>query len=118
MPDMELPADLRDALEAALAGTPARELTGAVDHLIERYRTPGAAAEPILSRPIDVLAYTAYRMPATFAAVAAALTQVAQAAPWFAPKSQVDVGGGAGAAAWAAAHVFPELASLEVLDRV
>jgi ribosomal protein RSM22 (predicted rRNA methylase) len=118
MPDMELPADLRDALEAALAGTPARELTGAVDRLIERYRTPGAAAEPILARPVDVLAYTAYRMPATFAAVAAALTQVAQAVPWLAPKSQVDVGGGAGAAAWAAAHVFPQLAGLEVIDRV
>jgi ribosomal protein RSM22 (predicted rRNA methylase) len=115
---MELPADLRKALDAGLAGTPARELTGAVDRLIARYRTPGAAAEPILAGPVDVLAYTAYRMPATFGAVVAALTQVAAAVPGFSPKSQLDIGGGAGAAAWAAAEVFPGLASLEVVDRV
>jgi ribosomal protein RSM22 (predicted rRNA methylase) len=114
---MELPADLRDVLDAALAGMSARELSGSVDALIERYRIDEPAAEPILARSVDVVAYAAYRMPATFAAVRAALTHVALAVPTFAPKTQLDLGGGTGAAAWAASDVFPGLVALEVVDR-
>jgi ribosomal protein RSM22 (predicted rRNA methylase) len=73
--------------------------------------------EPILARPVDVAAYAAYRMPATFAAVRAALAQVALSVPEFEPKSQLDVGGGTGAAAWAASEVFPGLGTVEVVDR-
>jgi ribosomal protein RSM22 (predicted rRNA methylase) len=117
MPRIELPADLRGALDGALAGMAVRDLSGAVDGLIERYRSPGAATDPILARPVDVVAYAAYRLPATFAAVVAALTQATQAVPSLAPKSQLDLGGGAGAAAW---QRLPssDLATLEVVDRV
>ncbi len=114
---VDLPVDLRDALDGALAGTPARELSGSVEALIARYRADVPAPEPILARPVDVVAYAAYRMPATYAAVRAALAQVAQAVPTFAPQTQLDLGGGTGAAAWAASDVFPGLVNVEVVDR-
>lgn len=113
------------------------ELAPAVDRLIARYRAPdtpisggaagaggvagsGGAAGPgdaaILARPIDVLAYAAYRMPATYAAVRAVLNQVAPLLPG--PRRLVDLGGGTGAAIWAASDVLSTLTEVTVLDRV
>jgi ribosomal protein RSM22 (predicted rRNA methylase) len=117
---VDLPADLREALDAALGRTPVAELAPAVESLIARYRAPGAdpVDEAILARPVEVLAYAAYRMPATYAAVRAALTQVAGAVPDLQPRSLLDLGGGTGAATWAATDVFPGLAELTILDRV
>jgi ribosomal protein RSM22 (predicted rRNA methylase) len=116
---VELPADLRAALEAALGGAPVARLSPAVERLITRYRSgEPAPAQAILASGLDVLAYAAYRMPATYAAVRTALAELAQAAPAFAPASMVDVGGGTGAAVWAATDVFATLTSTLVLDRV
>src|SRR5690242_13217146 len=107
------------ALEAAVGGTPVADLAPAVERLIARYRSGDPApADAILASDVDVLAYAAYRMPATYAAVRAALTQVAQAVPGMSPQSLLDVGGGTGAAAWAATDALPSLASILVLDRV
>jgi len=116
---VDLPADLRTALEAAVSGTPVAELAPAVERLITRYRSGDPApADAILASEVDVLAYAAYRMPATYAAVRAVLTQLAQAVPGISPSSLVDVGGGTGAALWAATDALPSLTSMLVLDRV
>ncbi len=120
---MDLPARLREALDAAVAAQPLRDLSDRVDRLIERYRSGRVPAEPILASAADALAYAGYRMPATYAAVRAALAQVAIVLPGFAPASQLDLGGGTGAAAWAAADAFPGLvlpglAGITVVDQV
>jgi ribosomal protein RSM22 (predicted rRNA methylase) len=114
----DLPAALRDGLDAALARQPTQRLAGSVQRLMSAYRSGGAAAVPILASDVDVAAYAAYRMPATFAAVRAVLQQVVEAVPAFAPGSLTDVGGGTGAAAWAAVEAFPSLRSVTVLDQV
>lgn len=114
----DLPAPLRDGLDAALVRWPAQRLAASVQRLMAAYRSGGAAASPILASDIDVAAYAAYRMPATFAAVRAGLHQVTDAVPGFAPRTLVDVGGGTGAAAWAAVAAFPSIASVTVLDQV
>ncbi|NTV65391.1 MAG: rRNA methyltransferase, partial [Oscillochloris sp.] len=69
-----------------------------------------------VARPIDAAAYAAYRMPATYAAVAAALAEVAARLPGWAPRSLLDVGAGLGAALWAAAHTWGSLASAELIE--
>jgi ribosomal protein RSM22 (predicted rRNA methylase) len=115
---VELPRILREGIEAAVAGIPGEELTDAVDRLIDRYRADRPADEPILSGPVDVAAYAVYRMPATFAAVRAALAQLARACPDLAPASQLDLGGGTGAAVWAARSVFDSLGTATALDQV
>jgi ribosomal protein RSM22 (predicted rRNA methylase) len=115
---MDLPADLAAALDDAAADLSLRELEASVERLIARYRTPGRAARPILGGRVDAVAYAAYRMPATWGAVRAALAAVAERVPEFEPRTLVDVGGGSGAAAWAASGVFASLKDVVVLDQV
>ncbi|MCC3328365.1 small ribosomal subunit Rsm22 family protein [Nocardia abscessus] len=115
---MELPAELVEALDRACAGVPQRQLADSVDRLISRYRDPHPASAPILASTADVTAYAAYRMPATWAAVRTALERFAEQAPGFRPETLLDVGGGTGAALWAATELFPSLAEATVLDQV
>lgn len=114
----ELPASLRAGLLAESGAASEERLAQSVGKLIEAYRSGRPASAPILASPVDVAAYAAYRMPATFAAVRTALEQVRTAYPSFSPVSQLDVGGGTGAAAWAAADTFPSLDRITVLDQV
>lgn len=111
------PAELHDALAAVLDGFRPAELTRSVQRLIRRYREGTPPGDVILDSELDAAAYAGYRMPATFAAASAALRQVAAAMPGFAPRTQVDVGGGTGAAVWAAARVWPSLERVTVLEQ-
>ncbi|GAB2593642.1 small ribosomal subunit Rsm22 family protein [Streptomyces capparidis] len=113
---MNLPGDLDRALRGVLADVPPRQLSHAVDTLIDTYRRGVDSAAPLLRRRADVIAYAAYRMPATYAAVRAALGEFAALAPSFAPRSHLDLGGGTGAAAWAVADVWPAVRDVTVLD--
>ncbi len=113
-----LPDDLRRGLDKELGGIPIRQLTSSVQRLIEVYRQHGTPSAPTLRSNIDVLAYAAYRMPATYAAVRAALGQVAEADQDFRPSTQIDLGGGTGAAIWAAADVWPSLSSARVVEQM
>ncbi|GAA0396854.1 small ribosomal subunit Rsm22 family protein [Microbispora corallina] len=110
-----LPGDLNDALDSLLAGFSQRELTRAVERLVGRYR--GGVAGPVMRSPVDVAAYAAYRMPATYAAASAAMRQAALAAPGFLPRTLADAGGGTGAAAWAATGIWPGIEAIEITER-
>ena len=81
--------------------------------------TPG-----LLGSPLDRAAYLAVRMPATFAAIAAALGWTREAwrrEAWGdeAPpiRSMLDLGSGPGTALWAAAQQFPTLRSAMAVER-
>ena len=111
------PEDLRAALELRLGSFREHDLAVSVQRLIGAYRTADGVAKPVLGTPIDVAAYAAYRMPATFAAVAAAMMAMAKAVPEFSPQNLVDVGGGTGAASWAAAAAWTSLQSIKVVER-
>ncbi|MFF0143835.1 small ribosomal subunit Rsm22 family protein [Amycolatopsis sulphurea] len=118
VPVAHLPDDLRTALDDELGRFPETRLTQTVDRLSKRYRQGDSATAPILASEPDVAAYAGYRMPATYAAVAAALAEVAAAAPTFAPRTQIDLGGGTGAAVWAAAGTWPSLEKCTVVEQV
>lgn len=107
---------LRSALDDELGGRPRAALSAAAARLSERYRAGGAAAAPILASDIDVAAYAAYRMPATYAACERAL-HLASGCLSGRIESVVDLGGGTGAGAWAAFAIF-EPASVRVMDQV
>ena len=114
------PADqLRTALAAALDGLPPRRAAAGVERLIAHYRGPGPrTGAPALRDRADAVAYAAYRMPATFEAVATALRALARRLPDWAPRRLLDLAGGTGAACWAAADVFgPALTDVTVLDQ-
>ncbi|MCT2590149.1 small ribosomal subunit Rsm22 family protein [Streptomyces sp. N2-109] len=97
---------LRVALAGLVDGLPARQASTAVDRLIAHYRGTTPTHTPVLRDHADVVAYAAYRMPATFEAVVSALTAFADRAPHWSPASHLDVGGGTGAAVWAASLVW------------
>ncbi|AXG82431.1 small ribosomal subunit Rsm22 family protein [Streptomyces paludis] len=103
---LSTPEALRAALAGLLDGLPPKQATQAVDRLIANYRGTTPTDAPVLRDRSDVAAYAAYRMPATFEAVRSALTALATAAPDWTPGSHLDVGGGTGAAVWAADAVW------------
>lgn len=103
---MELPPQLRQAVESALAGVPLVELTVAAKALSQRYRDEVRDGRLHISDARFALAYIATRMPATYAAIHAALEALAEQQPDFAPRSLLDVGAGPGTVMWAAADVW------------
>jgi ribosomal protein RSM22 (predicted rRNA methylase) len=112
-----LPEDLRTALDQVLSGYSPQELSDSVARLTERYRTNAATGggTHIRSRA-DVAAYAAYRMPATYAAAATAMRQAAAMTPGFRPGSHLDVGGGTGAAIWAAGETWSSIERVTVIE--
>ncbi len=108
---------LRAALESTLDGLAPRNTAQAVDRLIAHYRGDTPTATPVLRDRADVVAYAAYRMPATFEAVRAALGALVRALPaGWTPESHLDLGGGTGAAAWAVSATWDGERPVTVLD--
>ncbi|MEU6853679.1 small ribosomal subunit Rsm22 family protein [Actinacidiphila alni] len=108
---MHLPDDLRTALAVRLRATAPTRASAEVDRLIETYRgnsPTSPASSPILRDDASVAAYAAYRMPATYAAVRAALDAFRLQAGTWAPGSHLDLGGGTGAATWAVADAWDD----------
>ena len=119
---MEPTGDLLAALDAVLGDTSGAELRRLAARLTVAYRADALPGE-VLDSPAAARAYAAYRMPATTAAVRAALhatfgpTAPATPGGWRGPRTLLDVGGGTGGAVWAAAAVLPGLTAATVLDR-
>jgi ribosomal protein RSM22 (predicted rRNA methylase) len=112
-----LTADLPPALRQAVAREfPDGASAAAAIALSERYRDTAVGPGPRARSRADVAAYAATRLPATYAALAAALAELRARAPAFAPASQLDLGAGLGAAAWAAAGLWPSLERARALE--
>src|SRR5690349_2573377 len=97
---------LHAVLLRALSGVEYDVLRTRAIELSARYRAAGITdASPGLRDELDCLAYAVIRMPATYRAVQSALraadVHVGTA------TTHLDLGGGTGAAAWAAASVWP-----------
>jgi ribosomal protein RSM22 (predicted rRNA methylase) len=114
---LQLPPDLRGALEDVLRETRASQLKTNAADISRRYRTPRQPNLPLLRSAEDVAAYLAVRLPATYAAVRHALreTLAAVADDW--PTTQLDVGAGPGTAAWAAAATWSSLGAITFVER-
>ena len=103
---------LHAALARAVAGVPHHELRGRVAALSHRYRTEQVAdPAPGIRDALDALASAVVRMPATFRALLTALSTVEHQ-----PSTHLDLGGGTGAAAWAAAALWPSVTT-EIVER-
>lgn len=118
---MDLPAPLRHGLDRELEKTPPRVLAAAAEALSSRYRAGAGAGEseerPHLRSSGDVTAYAAFRLPATFGAIGAALEAVRARRPAWRPRSILDAGAGPGTAMWAAAALWPELGEATAIEQ-
>ena len=115
---MDLPEDLRAALDETLKTTTPGSLAHLAEELSQRYRTGHAQGrQTFLHSKEDIIAYAAYRLPATFAAVYAALVEVRKRRPDWKPHTMLDAGAGPGTAMWATATIWPELERVTLLER-
>ena len=96
---------MADWLEGRTGGLAAR--SGAMSSAYRAGRTSGG---------IDLAAYLAARLPATFAVNARVLAEVAGAMPGFVPASLADVGAGPGTAGWAALAEWSSISSVEQVE--
>ena len=91
---MELPSALRQPVDAVLQGVSARDLAAAAEALSLRYRGEVRDGRFHVSDDLTARAYPAARLPATYAAIRAALDAVAEVRPEFSPRSLLDFGAG------------------------
>jgi ribosomal protein RSM22 (predicted rRNA methylase) len=113
--NVSLPPALTAALDALLEGVGRADLAGRSARLSAAYRSGGTSTQ--VAGQADALAYAIARMPATYAAVSAALARLREVRPDFAPLSLADIGAGPGTASWAVAEAWPGLADIAMLDR-
>lgn len=97
----QLPAALLGAIDALAAQCERASLERDAQTISESYRLRTGRGERLLTREGEAAAYAAARMPATYAAAHAALSE-ALLASGTAPRTLLDCGAGTGAVSWAA----------------
>jgi ribosomal protein RSM22 (predicted rRNA methylase) len=110
-----LPAGLRDGIAAFIHDIPSDALARRARAMSAAYRD-GAASARAIRDASDIGAYLAARLPATYAAISAALEATDERMPGFKPASLLDAGAGPGTASWAAAGRWPALERIAMLD--
>ncbi|MBV9279146.1 MAG: rRNA methyltransferase [Chloroflexi bacterium] len=114
---MDLPEPLRAALEDALQGSGKAAARASAD-LSRRYRSShGRSSRPLTLSDEDAAAYAVYRLPATYAAIAAVLREVRNRMPAWQPRTLLDVGAGPGTTVWAATQVWPGIEAATLVER-
>jgi ribosomal protein RSM22 (predicted rRNA methylase) len=106
-----LPGDLNAALAAWMADNGAGSLGAKAKALQTAYRKGETSSQ------VDVAAYMATRVPATFEANMRVQQAFAEAMPQFAPRSVLDVGAGPGVATWAALRQWPMIEQVIQCER-
>ncbi len=109
-----LPAWISAALQHKLDHVSRSVLRDHAQAISDIYRA-GGTSETIRT-DMDALAYAVARMPATYAAVHAALARTMAIIPHFEARSILDAGAGPGTASWAALDVWPSLQRLTLID--
>ncbi len=113
---MELPQILRAALESRAAAEQPQRLADEYAALSEGYRTRAGTGKRHVTTPSQALAYAVARMPATYGAAFAALSNAISGAGISRPVTLLDVGAGTGAACWAAGQML-DLISVTCVER-
>ncbi len=106
---VELPSGLAGAVDDLLQDVSPRDLSRASAELSAKYREKRPHRAPVARSQPEILAYLAARLPATYAAITAALTAVGEQRPGWTPRSVLDLGAGPGTAIWSATAVWPSI---------
>jgi len=112
---MQLPSRLRTAVDAALSGADRTQLGRTARVLSENYRAELKAMH--LDSEASALAYLATRLPATYAAIRAALAEAARMHRAFSPTTMLDAGAGPGTALWAASETWSSITAAVLVER-
>jgi ribosomal protein RSM22 (predicted rRNA methylase) len=110
-----LPAWIAAVLQSKLENVSRNDLRDRAQAISDAYRAGGSSE--IIKSDIDALAYAVVRLPATYAAVHAALAHAVEMVPDFKPHSILDIGCGPGTAAWAGFDVWSSVTKATLVDR-
>jgi ribosomal protein RSM22 (predicted rRNA methylase) len=113
---MQLPATLRDAIEAEISTVTPEALKRAAAELSTQYRTLKEFTTAPIHSEAHRIAYLATRMPATFASLRAVFAEMKNRLPEITLHSLLDLGSGPGTAMWAAVEIFPEIETLTNIE--
>ena len=113
---MHLTEKLKAAIDRELSTPAGRKLQHASEELSARYRTQ-PSDKIFMSSDAHRLAYLAARLPATYAAVHAVLSEWAQRQPDVQIRSLLDIGSGPATALWAAIDVFPTIEKATAIEQ-
>ena len=114
---MELPVELKIAVDRLLQGTPLDELRRAARTLSARYRAETQDGRLHVADDLAAFAYLATRLPATYAAIRTSLAHAADLVPDFSPESMLDIGAGPATALFAAADCWPTLEKAVLVEK-
>lgn len=113
---MELPNDLKFAIEQQTVDISQSNLRSAAEEISLRYRNETGEGKRLVSTAIDTLAYAIVRMPATYGAVSSALNYSLDINhPGI--KTVLDVGAGMGTVAWAVESTINTAERIVCLER-
>ncbi len=100
---MKLPGELDAAIAAWMQAHGRGGLSTSVQKLSDAYRKGNTSAH------VDLAAYVATRLPATFKANQAVHEALEKTLADFAPRTLLDIGAGPGVASWAALEAWPTI---------
>lgn len=112
---MRLPEYLATAIAQFGSGGGSSAVAAASRELTHRYKN-ASFVSPAVNSSTDRSAYLAVRFPATFAANSRVLSELRRLAPEANVASLLDLGTGPGTSSFAAAEVFPGLASIKLVE--
>jgi len=110
---MSLPNELAKAIETELNTIDFSLFSKAIEELSLRYRN---SEKVLISSSAHRLAYIGVRLPATYAVIKSALTQLKKVLPNIELASLLDLGAGPGTVAWAALNLFPEINKITLIE--
>ncbi|HZT28827.1 MAG TPA: small ribosomal subunit Rsm22 family protein [Bryobacteraceae bacterium] len=113
---MHLPEHIRELIRRRVEAVSFSALRRAAEEISAAYRTGDAGRLRQLPPDARVAAYLVTRMPATYAAAMAVLSDLRRRLGGARIRSLLDAGAGAGAATLAARAQFPELTHLTLLE--
>lgn len=116
---MYFPSTLQEAVDQEIDQFDWNVISKAREELSERYRGPASKSKQghFMTTDAHRCAYIASRLPATYAVNHRVLTEVRQRLPNLMVKSFLDLGAGPGTSMWAASDVFPEIETVELLEK-
>jgi ribosomal protein RSM22 (predicted rRNA methylase) len=113
---MELPPLLREGVDRILDGVSVGDIRNAAERLSGRYRGEVRDGRFHLSDSLATSAYLATRLPATYAAIRASLSAVAEIRPAWEPQTLLDIGSGPGSVFWAACDQWPSIEQATMIE--
>lgn len=114
---MQLPIQLKQAVESEAAQFGLAKLVKAASELSDNYRFRQGTSTNFINSQAHRLAYLTTRMPATYAAMLSVLNAVKEATQDLQIESLLDIGAGPGTATWAASQVFPTIERFSLIER-